>query len=543
MLKRGRTDGHLTKEEVLEETAQSGSRYQGGNVGFARASAETLAQRRIVVAPKPASKRAEFAKHINGLNNSFYKWLQTEITKDATADLTNGFQDYVDHVTSLEDRYLRVYGEVLTFGSGDCGQLAHGMEEDEDLMVKYPRVVHSLRNKNVTGISCGGIHNAAFTETGQVYTWGCADDGSLGRPGEESVPLLVESLAKETVIGIACGDGQTIAVTTAGDVWGWGCYKDKEGKKWFNPNPDAANPVKDIKKQQDVAIRLKGLANVVEVACGSSFNLAKCSDGAVYSWGLGECGELGRFAPPMKIKVNGEMEYDMLSILQHHITPGPMYISTGKEGKLAGTTGVGSNQDAQLLQRVTNVKALGCGAYHSMVVVVGDIVYACGLNNYGQLGLGDNDTEARDYLTAVPLLQNKGIVALRGGMHHSVVLSSNGKLLTFGRGDSGQLGSSQASTKSAGDFSGKPIEPDLPADVKVVGIACGGNHNLVLTSSNEVYSWGYGDMLALGHGQEKDELLPKRLNFNKNKLIKNITVTQVAGGGQHSAIIGRVITA
>lgn len=55
------------------------------------------------------------------------------------------WQDYVDHVSSLEDRYLRVYGEVLTFGSGDCGQLAHGIDEDEDLMVKYPRVVHSLR--------------------------------------------------------------------------------------------------------------------------------------------------------------------------------------------------------------------------------------------------------------------------------------------------------------------------------------------------------------------------------------------------------------
>lgn len=54
-------------------------------------------------------------------------------------------QDYIDHVTALEDRYLRTYGEVLTFGSGDCGQLAHGIEEDNDLMVKYPRVVYSLR--------------------------------------------------------------------------------------------------------------------------------------------------------------------------------------------------------------------------------------------------------------------------------------------------------------------------------------------------------------------------------------------------------------
>ena len=42
------------------------------------------------------------------------------------------------------------------------------------------------------GISCGGIHNAVYTESGQVYTWGCSDDGSLGRVGEESVPILVD---------------------------------------------------------------------------------------------------------------------------------------------------------------------------------------------------------------------------------------------------------------------------------------------------------------------------------------------------------------
>jgi len=49
-------------------------------------------------------------------------------------------------------------------------------------------------------------------------------------------------------------------------------------------------------------------------------------------------------------------------------------------------------------------------------------------------------------------------------------------------------------------------------------------------------------MLALGHGEEKDELLPKRLNFSRTA-VKNIAVTQVAGGGQHSAIIGKVVTA
>ena len=139
------------------------------------------------------------------LNTSFYKWLKEQIEKDEGADLTDGFQvesfilifnttvymliislfydkqDYIDYVSSLEDRYLRKYGEVLTFGSGDCGQLAHGTENMEDLEVKYPRIVYSLRDKKVCGIACGGIHNAIYTESGQVYTWGCADDGSLGR--------------------------------------------------------------------------------------------------------------------------------------------------------------------------------------------------------------------------------------------------------------------------------------------------------------------------------------------------------------------------
>ena len=33
------------------------------------------------------------------------------------------------------------------------------------------------------------------------------------------------------------------------------------------------------------------------------------------------------------------------------------------------------------------------------------------------------------------------------------------------------------------------MQPDLPSDVRVVSIDCGGNHNLALTAKGEVYSW------------------------------------------------------
>ena len=41
-------------------------------------------------------------------------------------------------------------------------------------------------------------------------------------------------------------------------------------------------------------------------------------------------------------------------------------------------------------------KAIGCGDYHSLVVTRADAdVYTCGLNSYGQLGLGHMDNKMR----------------------------------------------------------------------------------------------------------------------------------------------------
>jgi len=52
---------------------------------------------------------------------------------------------------------------------------------------------------------------------------------------------------------------------------------------------------------------------------------------------------------------------------------------------------------------------------------VGDAVFACGLNNYGQLGLGQKssavpDTDNRSWLVRVASLDLKGIVCVKGDL-------------------------------------------------------------------------------------------------------------------------------
>jgi len=102
----------------------------------------------------------------------------------------------------------------------------------------------------------------------------------------------------------------------------------------------------------------------------------------------------------------------------------------------------------------------------------------------------------------------------------------------------------------AGYFSPTPLKVRLPtpsnqpSGSKVLSvvkqISCGSNHNLALTKANDVYTWGYGDMLALGHGKEKDENRPKLLKVNAKNDGEYWEIKQVRGGGQHSGFLAIV---
>ena len=356
---------------------------------------------------------------------------------------------------------------------------------------------------------------------------------------------------------MACGDGQTIAVASDGSVYGWGCYKDKEGKKWFSPSPGAANPLKDIKRQQNSPMLIDGIKNAVEVGCGSVFNIVLSSDGTVMSWGLGECGELGREVRPMKD--DEDSPFNFQNILEDHLTPSLMCSKSrvNRGGKMSYSS-----------YPVNNVRTFGCGGYHALVVTGSDEsggnggLFSCGLNNYGQLGTGDfQEQTLLTHVSLSYLLQpNTTLVSVKGGFHHSLILSSDGDMFAFGRGDSCQLGlleMSQTGGGTAGACSKVPRLVSIPLDDSsssittstakskksklafIKQISCGSNHNFAVTDTNDVYSWGYGDLLALGNGKDQDEPIPKKLNLAKAKNISpDFKVSMVVGGGQHSAIIG-----
>ncbi|MEE6482229.1 hypothetical protein FKM82_013198 [Ascaphus truei] len=109
---------------------------------------------------------------------------------------------------------------------------------------------------------------------------------------------------------------------------------------------------------------------------------------------------------------------------------------------------------------------------------------------------------------------------------HSVLITTEGKIWSWGRDDKGQLGHGDTKRVDAP----KLIE-SLKAEV-FVHAACGRNHTLALTETGSVYGFGENKMGQLGLGNKTDAVpSPTQILYNGQP------ITKVACGAEFSIIM------
>lgn len=232
---------------------------------------------------------------------------------------------------------LTLDGKVFSWGEGEDGKLGHGNRTTLD----KPRLVEALRAKKIRDVACGSSHSAAISSQGELYTWGLGEYGRLGH-GDNATqlkPKLVAALAGRRVVQVACGsrDAQTLALTEDGAVFSWG---DGDFGKLGRGGSEGSDTPHEIE-------RLSGIG-VVQIECGAQFSLALTRAGEVWTWGKGDYYRLGH---------GGD---------QHVRKPQPI-------GGLRG-------------RRVIHVAV---GALHCLAVTDAGQVYAWGDNDHGQQGSGN----------------------------------------------------------------------------------------------------------------------------------------------------------
>ena len=158
-----------------------------------------------------------------------------------------------------------------------------------------------------------------------------------------------------------------------------------------------------------------------------------------------------------------------------------------------------SNKPVRLsLESIVQISA---GQFHSLALDSRGLVYSWGWGVHGQLGHGHFDDVQEPEV--VHRLSKLVVVQVAAGYAHSLCLTKDGEIWSFGLGLYGQLGS------GATDKSLVPLRIVLDAPVRQV--STGYFHCLAISEDGTVYQWGsHPQVLRLEAQQRKKEMLMQK---------------------------------
>ena len=112
-------------------------------------------------------------------------------------------------------------------------------------------------------------------------------------------------------------------------------------------------------------------------------------------------------------------------------------------------------------------------------------------------------------------------------MRHSLFIDGEGRLSSCGSeaGNSGLLGHGEGVTQ----LNTPTRLPSTLGGERAVSVSAGAGHSLALTADGAVWSWGFGGGRQLGHGDEQNQLLPKKVEAFAGR-----RVVAVSAGQHHS---------
>ena len=104
------------------------------------------------------------------------------------------------------------------------------------------------------------------------------------------------------------------------------------------------------------------------------------------------------------------------------------------------------------------------------------------------------------------MLASAFVVAVSAGGDHSLALAADGAVWSWGWGDFGNLGHGDEQDQLL------PKKLEALASRRVVAVSAAAVHSLALTADGAVFAWGKGDSGCLGHGEDvSNQLLPKKV--------------------------------
>jgi len=109
-----------------------------------------------------------------------------------------------------------------------------------------------------------------------------------------------------------------------------------------------------------------------------------------------------------------------------------------------------------------------------------------GISNRSNKG-EDVEPKIRFYPRMLTSLKDHIVLEISCGHSHSIAVTSEGKTFSWGNNDNNQLGVEGV------DFAERPIEVKGLRSISIKSASCGYEHSIALSVDGELYSWGQGE--------------------------------------------------
>ncbi|XP_047333790.1 ultraviolet-B receptor UVR8-like [Impatiens glandulifera] len=378
---------------------------------------------------------------------------------------------------------------VIAWGSGEDGQLGMGNKEERD----YASTIKSLHNQNVCSVVAGSRNSLAICDDGKRYVLTFHNSYYPSNNTSENIPSQVKALANVKIVQAAIGgwhclalDDQCRAYAWGGNEYGQCCeeeYKHERG-----------DDCRVFPHRRNVVIPKRCVPNLIvkQVAAGATHSVVLTHEGHVWTWGqLWPPGDIKKISTPVRV---------------------------------------------QGLERVV---LIAVGAFHNLALDGDGKLWAWGNNEYGQLGTGD--TQPKSQPIHVQGLDDLILIDIAAGGWHSTALTNEGKVYGWGRGEHGRLGfGDDKSSKMV------PQKVELLVEEDIVQVSCGGTHSVALTRDGRMFSFGRGDHGRLGYGRIETtghpsevpiNLIPPFRDIDSNEPDGQWRANLIACGGRHTLAI------
>lgn len=281
-------------------------------------------------------------------------------------------------------------------------------------------------------ISAGVGYVAAIDRDGVLHTWGTNTFGQLGTGDtrQRTTPTRIESSVRWK--SVSAGRGHTLLLSENGRIWSVG--RNLYGQLGNNTTRNSTEPIPVETDKSDW--------QYIFASADSSYAID--SEGRLFAWGYNNHGQLGngnRLNSRIPIHVATNLRWRKVVSGESHVlgvsTNGTLHTwGRNNRGQLGtGSISFTATMDPVRIGEDSDWTDVAAGFEYSMALRDNGEIFSFGINNYGQLGLGDIVNRTSPTRVNLPVVSR-----IFAGYFHSFAIQMNGDVYAWGRNEDGQLG-------------------------------------------------------------------------------------------------------